>query len=190
MDLADAAPTAGIVACLALLLSLAAPLLLIADAGTGLSVYYASGTLGAAGVGFLAALLVIVFLSGRQERRPADTVAGIAVVAGLALFALAAAWALAVDVQNLYSFPASAKLDPVAPLARARRGRAGARQRRRLRPGGAVTRADGDRRRAAVGRVRGGEAARSHGFRRRSVVPYRKALKSNRTTLWWTRSGS
>ena len=108
MDLADAAPTAGIVACVALLAVLAAPFLLITDAGTGLSVYYASGTLGAAGVGFLAALLVIVFLSGRQDRRPADTVAGVAVVASLALFALAAAWALAVDVQNLFSFPASA----------------------------------------------------------------------------------
>ncbi|MFC7068444.1 DUF7548 family protein [Halobaculum lipolyticum] len=108
MDLADAAPTAGIVACLALLAVLAAPFLLIADAGTGLSVYYASGTLGAAGVAFLAALLVIVFLSGRQERRPADTVAGVALVASLALFALAAAWTFAVDVQNLFSFPADA----------------------------------------------------------------------------------
>jgi hypothetical protein len=108
VTLADTAPTAGIVACVVLLLTLVAPLLLIADAGTGLSVYYSSGTLGAAGVAFLAVLLVIVFLSGSQERRPADTVAGVALVASVALFALAAAWALAVDVQNLYSFPASA----------------------------------------------------------------------------------
>ncbi|MFC7098733.1 DUF7548 family protein [Halobaculum marinum] len=108
MDLADAAPTAGVLACVALLLVLAAPFVLIADPGTGLAVYYASGALGVAGVGFLAALLVIVFLSAKQERRAADTVAGVALVASVGLLALALAWALAVDVQNLYSFPASA----------------------------------------------------------------------------------
>ena len=108
MNLADSAPVAGVVACLALLAVLAAPSVLITDAGTGLGVYYASGTVGAAGVAFLAVLLVVVFLSGRQERRPASTVAGVALVAGVGLFALAVAWALAVDVQNLYSFPQSA----------------------------------------------------------------------------------
>ncbi|WP_435063822.1 DUF7548 family protein [Halobaculum sp. EA56] len=108
MDLADVAPTAGIAACVALLLALVAPFVLVADPGTGLGVYYASGALGVGGVGFLALLLIVVFLSGKQERRPPDTVAGVAVVASLALFALTAAWALAVDVQNLYSFPASA----------------------------------------------------------------------------------
>ena len=108
MNLADSAPVAGVAACLALLSVLAAPFVLIADAGTGLGVYYASGTVGAAGVAFLAILLVVVFLSGRQERRPASTVAGVALVAGLGLLALALAWALAVDVQNLYSFPQSA----------------------------------------------------------------------------------
>ncbi|MXR42728.1 hypothetical protein GRX01_15450 [Halobaculum sp. WSA2] len=108
MNLADSAPVAGVVACLALLSVLAAPLVLIADAGTGLGVYYSSGPVGAAGVAFLAVLLVVVFLSGRQERRPASTVAGIALVAGVGLLALATAWAMAVDVQNLYSFPQSA----------------------------------------------------------------------------------
>jgi len=108
MNLADSAPVGGVVACLALLSVLAAPFVLIAGAGTGLGVYYSSGPVGAAGVAFLAVLLVVVFLSGRQERRPESTVAGIALVAGVGLLALATAWALAVDVQNLYSFPQSA----------------------------------------------------------------------------------
>ncbi|MFC6785529.1 hypothetical protein ACFQFH_06250 [Halobaculum halobium] len=108
MTLADSAPAAGVAACLALLAVLAAPFVLITGAGTGLGVYYASGTVGAAGIAFLAVLLVVVFLSGRQERRPASTVAGVALVAGLGLLALAVGWALAVDVQNLYSFPQSA----------------------------------------------------------------------------------
>jgi len=108
MTLADVAPTAGIAACVGLLAALAAPFLLIDAPGTGLAVYYSSGTLGVGGVAFLAVLLVVVFLSGKQRRRSADTVAGVAVVAALGLLALAAAWALAVDVRNLYSFPASA----------------------------------------------------------------------------------
>ncbi len=108
MNVADAATTAGIAACGALLLVLAAPFLLIADPGTGLTVYYASGTLGVSGVAFLAVLLVVVFLSGRQQRRDPSIIAGVALVAAVALLALAVTWAVAVDVQNLFSFPASA----------------------------------------------------------------------------------
>lgn len=109
MDLADAAPTAGIAGCLATLLALAAPYVLISEPGTGLSVYYASGPVGAGGVGFLAVLLVVVFLSGKRGRTAPDTVAGVALVASLGLLALALLWALAVDPDNVLSFPADAE---------------------------------------------------------------------------------
>lgn len=108
MELADAAPVAGIVGCLATLVALAAPYVLIAEPGTGLSVYYASGPVGAWGTGFLATLLVVVFLSGKQRRTAPATVAGVAVVAGLGLLALTAVWALAVNPENILSFPPSA----------------------------------------------------------------------------------
>lgn len=108
MDTADAAPTAGIVACLALLLALAAPFVLAGGAESPLGVYYASGVVGVTGAAFIAAVLVVVFLSGIQGRSPPDTVAGIAVVAGLALFVIALSWALAVGEDVLFSFPASA----------------------------------------------------------------------------------
>ena len=109
MDLADAAPVAGIAGCLATLVALVAPYALIENPGTGLSVYYASGPVGVWGSGFLAALLVIVFLSGKQGRTAADTVSGLALVAALALLAFTALWALAVSPDNLLSFPPNAE---------------------------------------------------------------------------------
>lgn len=109
MDLTDAAPVAGIVGCLATLLTLAAPYALIDEPGTGLSVYYASGPVGVWGVAFLATLLVVVFLSGWQGRSAPDTVAGVALVGAFALLVLTALWAVSVDVENLLSFPANAQ---------------------------------------------------------------------------------
>lgn len=109
MDLTDAAPVAGIVGCLATMLALAAPYVLIDEPGTGLSVYYASGPVGVWGVAFLAILLVVVFLSGSQDRTAPDTVAGVALVGGFALFALTVLWAFTVNVENLLSFPPNAQ---------------------------------------------------------------------------------
>lgn len=109
MEPVDAAPVAGIAGCLATLLALAAPYVLISEPGTGLSVYYASGPLGVGGIIFLAVLLVVVFLSGIQERTAPATVAGIAFVASLGLFALTLLWALTVDPGNVLSFPPNAQ---------------------------------------------------------------------------------
>ena len=109
MDRGDAASVAGIVGCLGTLVVLAAPYALVADPGTGLAVYYASGPVGAWGTGFLAALLVVVFLSGKQGRTAPATVSGVALVAALALVGLTALWAVTVDTANLLSFPASAQ---------------------------------------------------------------------------------
>lgn len=106
MDTTDAAPTAGIVVCLLVLGLLAAPYLLLSAPGTGLGVYYSGGPLGVGAVAFLAVLLVVVFLSGRQRRTPPDTVAGIALVGGVAALLFALLWAVSVDADNVYSFTA------------------------------------------------------------------------------------
>ena len=102
----DAAPTVGVAACLLLLGVLAAPYALLSSPGTGLGVYYSSGPLGVGGVGFLAVLLIVVFLSGRQRRRAPDTVAGVALVGAVAAFLFASLWAVSVDPDNVYSFSA------------------------------------------------------------------------------------
>ncbi|ESP89449.1 DUF7548 family protein [Candidatus Halobonum tyrrellensis] len=107
MDAEDAASTAGVVACLALLVALVVPFVLVDGPETPVGAYYASGPVGVTGAGFIAAVLVVVFLSGRQGRSPPDTVAGVAVVAGVALLLVAVSWALAAD-EVVYSFPQSA----------------------------------------------------------------------------------
>ena len=101
------APRLGVVACLATLAALLAPFVLLSDTGTGLGLYYGSGPFGAGVVGFLATLLVIVFLSGVQERRDPAIVAGVAAVGTVALVAFAVIWATAVDRANVLSFPAA-----------------------------------------------------------------------------------
>lgn len=101
------APRVGILACLATLAGLLAPFLLVTDAGTGLGPYYRSGRFGAGAVGFLSLLLVVVFLSGAQERRDPATVAGVALVGSVALVGFALLWATAVDPTTVFSFPAA-----------------------------------------------------------------------------------
>lgn len=107
MELRRLAPGVGIAGCLATVGAVIAPFVLLSDAGTGLSVYYGSGPFGVGAVAFLATLLVIVFLSGLQERTDPATVAGVAVVAGVALVGFTLLWALAVDTENVLSFPAA-----------------------------------------------------------------------------------
>jgi hypothetical protein len=96
----------GIGGCVAVLLVLAAPYALVAGSGPGLGVYYGSGTVGAGVVGFLALLQVVVLLAGTRGRTDPPTAAGIALVLGVAMVLLAAAWALAVPPELVFSFPA------------------------------------------------------------------------------------
>jgi hypothetical protein len=102
-----AAPLVGIVACLATVVAMLAPYVLLVDPGTGLDLYYASGPTGAGVVGFLALVAVIVFLAGRQGRTDPDVAAGITVVVGLSMLGLALVWATTIDPSNVYSFTAS-----------------------------------------------------------------------------------
>ncbi|SDM18750.1 hypothetical protein SAMN04487949_1203 [Halogranum gelatinilyticum] len=108
MELEDVAPTVGVVACAALLVTLGVPYVAVSEPGTVLSEYYASGAVGVGGVAFLAVLTVVVFLSGTRGTADPALVSGIALVLGVVTLALAALWALAVDETLLFNLPASA----------------------------------------------------------------------------------
>lgn len=104
MEMERLAPTAGILACLVLLVVAFVPAVVVED--TTLPAYYAAGPTGLAAVGFLATIAVIVFLSGRQERTAPDTVAGVTIVLGVAIAGLAVLWAISIDRTLLFSFQA------------------------------------------------------------------------------------
>ncbi|MFB6282267.1 MAG: hypothetical protein ABEH40_09630 [Haloferacaceae archaeon] len=107
MDATEAAPGAGVAGCLAVLLAMAAPYLLVTDTGTGLAVYYRAGPVGAGLVGFLAVLSVVAFLAGVRGRTDPPTAAGVALVLGLAMVPLALLWALSVPPEIVLGFPAA-----------------------------------------------------------------------------------
>jgi hypothetical protein len=107
MDVERSAATVGAVACLATLAAMGAPYALISEPGTGLPLYYGAGPLGAGAVAFLAVLQPIVLLSGTRGRADPQTVAGMALVVGLAMFGIAVSWALAVPQELVLSFPAA-----------------------------------------------------------------------------------
>jgi hypothetical protein len=108
MDTERVAPTLGIVASLALVVAYLAPYLLIPNAGGDVGTYYSAGPVGASAVPFLAAVSVIAFLSGLQQRQEPDVVAGLTLVLGLAVLGLALLWAVSMPDNYLFSFPASA----------------------------------------------------------------------------------
>ncbi len=89
------APTVGIVASLLVLVALAVPYVVVA-AGSAVATYYAAGTLNPLVVGLFAVVAVIVFAAGREERSSPDLVAGAALVLGVFMVVLTAAWALTV----------------------------------------------------------------------------------------------
>jgi len=105
MDLRRAAPPAGAAVCAATVLVLAAPFLLVEGHGRLVGDYYAAGPVGAGGVGFLATLGIVVFLSADRGTLDPETMAGLLVVVGLGLVGLAAAWYVSIDVGLLFSFP-------------------------------------------------------------------------------------
>jgi hypothetical protein len=102
------APAAGVAGCVAVLLTLFAPFVLISDPGTGLGIYYAAGPVGGGGsVGFLSLLTVVALLAGLRDRTDPETAAGIALVVALGVFVTAVLWALSVDQEVVFSFPAA-----------------------------------------------------------------------------------
>jgi hypothetical protein len=107
MDVARSAARVGVVGCLATLVAMGAPYALIAEPGTGLPIYYGAGPLGAGAVAFLAVIQPIIFLSGTRGRADPETVAGMALVVGLAMLGIAVLWALSVPDELVLSFPAA-----------------------------------------------------------------------------------
>jgi glycerol-3-phosphate acyltransferase PlsY len=89
------APTVGIVASLVVIAVLAAPYALV-EGGSGVSTYFAAGSMNPLIVGLFAAVAVIVFAAGREGRSPPDLVAGAALVLGLFMTVIAGIWALTV----------------------------------------------------------------------------------------------
>jgi hypothetical protein len=93
MDLTRRAPQLGIVACLAVLVTAAAPYLLLpGDATAGLEFYYGAGVFGPTIVAVFAVVNVVVFGAGLGERSDPVTVAGAALVIGLFMTLMALEW--------------------------------------------------------------------------------------------------
>lgn len=94
MDGAHAAPTVGLLACLALLGVLALPYGVAAV--PAVNAYYAAGALPAIATGLFAVVGVIVFAAGRERRSDPAVTAGAALVLGAFALVTAAVWALTV----------------------------------------------------------------------------------------------
>jgi hypothetical protein len=108
MNAERVAPGVGVGGCLVLVAALFAPVFLISDPGTGLGIYYGAGPVGGAGtVAFLALLSVVAFLAGTRGRTDAETAAGIALVVGVGVPAAAVLWAVSVEQELVFSFPAA-----------------------------------------------------------------------------------
>jgi hypothetical protein len=105
MEAEDVAPLVGSVACVACVAALVAPFVLIPDPGTELGLYYAFGPVGGTAPAFLAPIAVVVFLAGRRGRTDPVTAAGLTLVLGLAMLAIVASWAFAIDPELVFSFP-------------------------------------------------------------------------------------
>jgi hypothetical protein len=81
MDPVERPPTAGIVACLLVLATLAWPYL--SEPVAAVSAYYATAAITPLAAGLLALVAVIVFAAGRQGRSDPELVAGAGLVFGL-----------------------------------------------------------------------------------------------------------
>jgi hypothetical protein len=105
MEAEDVAPLVGSAACVACVAALVAPFVLVPNAGSELGLYYAFGPVGGTAPGFLAPIAVVVFLAGRRGRTDPVTAAGLTLVLGLAMLAIVASWAFAVDPELVFNFP-------------------------------------------------------------------------------------
>jgi hypothetical protein len=99
MDRVDLPPTAGIVACLAVLLTLAWPFAV--ETATSVGLYYATGAVTPYAAGLLALVGVIVFAAGREGRSDPSLAAGAGLVFGLFIAAISVLWAFTARVDVL-----------------------------------------------------------------------------------------
>ena len=104
MNLRDVSRRAGIVAAVVTVLALGAPYAVITgpEYGSQLADYYASGTVGAGGIALFALVSAVVIASVERGNLDPDTLAGVAVMLGLATTLSAAAWALAIEPSPVF----------------------------------------------------------------------------------------
>jgi hypothetical protein len=104
MDLRDVSRRAGIAAAVATVVVLGAPYALITgpEYAPQLADYYASGAVGAAGIALFALLSAVVVASVERGNLEPGTLAGVAVVLGIATTLSAATWALAIEPSPVF----------------------------------------------------------------------------------------
>lgn len=97
----------GIAGCLAVVVSIALPYVLVSGWGAELGRYYAAGPLGVWALVFFASVGVVVFLAGVRGRTAPTTAAGIALALGVVALLVALVWALSATLDPLFGYPAS-----------------------------------------------------------------------------------
>ncbi|WP_436932144.1 DUF7548 family protein [Halosimplex halobium] len=103
------APLVGVVGCLLVLVSLAAPYLLVRTApGSAVGTYYAEGALNPLVAGIFALVAAIVLAAGRDERTDPPLAAGVGIAFGLFATVVIAVWAVTVPEQVLFDMDAPA----------------------------------------------------------------------------------
>ncbi|MFW6000650.1 MAG: DUF7548 family protein [Halorubrum sp.] len=104
MDLRAVSRRIGIAAAVVTVVALVAPYALISgpEYASQLTTYYASGVVGWTGIALFALLSAVVIASVERGNVDPGTLAGVAVVLGLATTASAATWALAVEPSPVF----------------------------------------------------------------------------------------
>ena len=104
MDLRAVSRRVGIAAAVATVVALVAPYAVITgpEYASQLATYYASGVVGWTGIALFALLSAVVIASVEQGNVDPGTLAGVAVVLGIATTASAATWALAVEPSPVF----------------------------------------------------------------------------------------
>jgi len=90
-------PTVGIVGCVAYLLVLVVPYLIV-ETTTAVGAYYGAGALSPAVAAVFALLAIIVLAAGREGRTDPSLAAGAALVLGVFIVGLSLVWATTVPV--------------------------------------------------------------------------------------------
>ena len=104
MDLRAVSRRVGIAAAVVTVVALVAPYAVITgpEYASQLATYYASGVVGWTGIALFALLSAVVIASVEQGNVDPGTLAGVAVVLGVATTASAATWALAVEPSPVF----------------------------------------------------------------------------------------
>ncbi|WP_418284506.1 DUF7548 family protein [Halorubrum sp. DTA46] len=105
MKLRDVSRRAGIGSAVVTVLVLAVPYALVSGSGyaTQLAGYYASGVIGAGGIALFALVSAVVIASVERGNLDPGTLAGVAVMLGLATTLSAAAWAMAIEPTTMFA---------------------------------------------------------------------------------------